>query len=86
MNEKASLEDKLNQARVFSLSAGQMLPYIESCKVRATEELLASYRSGRDLLAPTARLEAYTSIIEEIECKAVEFDHLVTKHQRENSK
>jgi len=74
--------DKLNEYRIFNLSAQTFLPLVASMKTNAFELLMMEYRSGKtDLLHAVAKLECLHSMEEEIITKAKLYEAHAIKEQ-----
>lgn len=86
MSDKKTTEQKLNEARVFSIASEQLLPLIAEKQTHAMEKLIADFRGGKtDLITAVAQLDAYTTILEEIRSKEAQFQHLVEKYNKETT-
>lgn len=73
---------ELNQARIFNIAAGEMLPLIESMRDDAYEAMLSQFNAGeKDLLVPIAKLHALQTLIDDIKTKIDLFNHAATKEQ-----
>lgn len=60
----------LDEARVFFLTAGNILPLVEKMRTRAIEEMIAKFRSGeRELIAEIARIDAIMDLESQIKTK-----------------
>lgn len=81
----SKLRQRLNDARVFSLAAQHMLPLVESWRQRSADELRAAFQAGHQeqIIIKVARYDAFTSILEEIQSKQIEFETLIDKHPKE---
>lgn len=81
----AKTQQKMNEGRAFFLAAETLSPLIEERRQRSVEELMSAFRSGhKDLLTHVARVEAYTSILEDIQSKGIEYQTVIDKYNKEN--
>lgn len=84
MSRSGELQAKINAGRVFNIAAAEIRPLVEERRLRSVEELIAQYRNGHtNLLTYVAKVEAYASILEDIQGKQLEFEHLLDKHNKE---
>jgi hypothetical protein len=63
--------DKLNEYRIFHLSASTFLPLVEKMHESAYDKLMADFREGEvELVAQVAKCESLHALKEEILTKA----------------
>lgn len=72
--------DRLNEYRVFHLTAQTILPLLRDMHTIAEHKMISKFRSGNhDLVAEVAKVEAIHSLIEDITHKAKAYERLASK-------
>lgn len=79
-------QDTLNQCRVFHLAAEAILPLVDDMHNNAYEKLVSKFRNGQtELIADIARLEALSTLKEEIINKARLYETYAAKENNRGS-